>query len=247
MEPMEQLSKPFEEGYPVLDVEDVIRIEHEAEREGTSLLELMSRAGLAVAERARLLLEGNANGSEVALVENGCVVVLAGSGNNGGDGWVAASSLADQGHNVILISKTPADRLTAEPARTAAIQAGERGSFQVAISPERAELEEILSKATLIIDAILGTGFNHSNVREPYDAWISFANEARKAHGASILSVDCPSGLSAQTGEAANPCICADDCVTMIAAKIGLLKDSARERAGKLYIASIGIPEAAIR
>ncbi|MEE0704989.1 MAG: NAD(P)H-hydrate epimerase, partial [Adlercreutzia sp.] len=106
---------PWEEASPtasVLDVAAVVALEQRIAKAGTSLLELMTRAGHAVAEAATQLQPSG-----------GGVVVLAGSGNNGGDGWVAAQDLADRGYAVTLVTKQAAPNLTAEPARTAPLRA----------------------------------------------------------------------------------------------------------------------------
>lgn len=84
----------------VLDVAEMVALEQRIASEGTSLLELMMRAGTALAQAV-----------EEALAPGYRVVVLAGSGNNGGDGWVAASRLAEAGRSVTLATKTLPGRL----------------------------------------------------------------------------------------------------------------------------------------
>ena len=231
---MLKAAKSFETGMPILDVSEVIELERRTAEGGTSLLTLMKRAGAAVAETAAEMLgEGKTPRERIA--------ILAGSGNNGGDGWVAAARLADEGYNVTLVSKAPADALTAEPARTAAMEAAHGNRFKIAVSPVAAELAQLLSEADLIIDAVLGTGFAHSEVREPYVEWIDLANTARNAYNVPILAVDCPSGLNAQTGSAASSCIDADKTITMIAAKAGLVQADATAHVGTLLVAPIGV------
>ncbi len=221
---------------PVLDVAAVVALEQRIAEAGTSLLELMTRAGHAVAEAAVQLQP-----------RDGAVVVLAGSGNNGGDGWVAAQNLADRGYAVTLVTKQAAPNLTAEPARTAALRALEepkRTAFTISEDPGQTALAAAITQADLIIDAILGIGFAHSQVRAPYDTWIQAANAARADEGARILAVDCPSGLNAQTGAAADQCIQADATVTMLAMKPGLLAPEAADKTGQLLLAPLGVCEA---
>lgn len=218
----------------VLDVPEVVALEQRLAAEGTSLLELMTRAGGAVAEAARGMVPAG-----------GSVVVLAGSGNNGGDGWVAARDLADAGYSVTLVTKQAAEELTAEPARTAALRAvsAENGGtpFSLAPNPTPSEIEKLLANTDLVIDAILGTGFAHAQVRAPYDDWIRSANKVR-AHGSlRTLAVDCPSGLNAQTGDTAADCVEADATVTMLAVKPGLIAAKGAERVGKLFLAPLGV------
>jgi len=221
---------------PVMDVAEVIALEQRIAQEGTSLYTLMTRAGKAVAEAVR---QHAPVGSHI--------VVLAGSGNNGGDGWVAAEDLAVQGYDVILVTKAPAAEIKAEPAKTAALKAEETGSFRVEVDPGRGAIKEELKRADVVVDAILGTGFSHSEVREPYASWIVLANEVcgRKPEcsgkGADevawLIAVDCPSGLNAQTGAPAQACIRADETITMLAVKKGLLVPEAAPYVGQLRLA----------
>lgn len=221
---------------PVMDVAEVVAVEQRIAQEGTSLYTLMTRAGKAVAEA---VCQHAPVGSYV--------VVLAGSGNNGGDGWVAAEDLAEQGYNVVLVTKAPAAEIKAEPAKTAALKAEEGGSFRVEVDPGRGAIEEELKRADVVVDAILGTGFSYSEVREPYESWIALANEVcgRKpecsgkgaGEGAWLIAVDCPSGLNAQMGTAAQACIRADETITMLAVKTGLLVPEAAPYIGRLCLA----------
>lgn len=213
---------------PVLDVADVVALEQRIARDGTSLLELMTRAGTVLARAV-----------EAHTVPGAAVVILAGSGNNGGDGWVAARVLAAAGRNVTLVSKSAPEELVAEPARTAALESASTGSFDLAIAPSDAELTRLLDNADVIVDAILGTGFAHDRVREPYATWIRQANEAHRKHGVRIVAADCPSGLNAQTGATASECIAADETVTMIVPKTGLLESQARPYVGTLLLAPL--------
>lgn len=210
---------------PVLDVADVVALEQRIARDGTSLLELMTRAGTTLARAVK-----------VHAVPGAAVVILAGSGNNGGDGWVAARALAAADRNVTLVSKTAPEELTAEPARTAALESASIGSFDLVIAPSDAELARLLENADVIVDAILGTGFAHDRVREPYATWICLTNEAHNDHGTPLVAADCPSGLNAQTGATASECIAADETVTMIVPKTGLLESQARPYVGTLLL-----------
>lgn len=221
---------------PVMDVAEVVALEQCIAQEGTSLYTLMTRAGKAVAEAVRQHAPAGSN-----------VVMLAGSGNNGGDGWVAAEDLAAQGYNVVLVTKTPAAEIKAEPAKTAALKAKEAGSFRVEVDPGSGAIEEELKRADVVVDAILGTGFSHSEVREPYAGWIELANEVcgrkpecsgeNEGEGVWLIAVDCPSGLNAQTGAPAQACICAHETITMLAVKTGLLAPESAPYVGKLRLA----------
>ncbi len=215
----------------VLDVDEVAALEQRIAGEGTPLLELMARAGAALAQVVEKM---TAPGERV--------VVLAGPGNNGGDGWVAASRLAEAGRDVVLATKEAAEALRAEPARTAALRALERGGFEVAVAPGERRLVEALQGASAVVDAILGTGFAHDEVRAPYGGWIQLANAARK-DGARIVAADCPSGLNAQTGTPASERIEADATVTMLVPKTGLLEAAATPYVGSLVLAPLDCEE----
>ena len=214
---------------PVLDVPDVVALEQAIAAAGTPLSELMDRAGTWLAYRVH------------EAVPRARVAVLAGNGNNGGDGWVAARELARWGHAVQLVTARAADELKAQPAHDAA-QAALRDYAEtgvaVLVAPGDEELEALLGQADVVVDALLGTGFAHDAVRAPFDRWITAANE-RRARGAYVVAADCPSGLNAQTGTAAEPCICADETVTMIVSKTGLHCGRGPEMCGTIRVAPL--------
>lgn len=218
-----------EEPAPVLDVVRVVALEQAIAATGTPLSELMDRAGCWLAFRV------NEHDPQA------CVVVLAGNGNNGGDGWVAARELAQQGHGVTLVCAKPVDALEAQPARDTAVAATTAFAdlgVGVLVSPEEAQLEALLAETDVVVDAILGTGFSHSSVRPPFDAWITAANKARTA-GVYVVAADCPSDLNAQTGNASTPHIQADETVTMIVPKTGLVTTRGKKACGTIHVASL--------
>lgn len=203
------------------------------------------------------------------------IAILCGSGNNGGDGWVAARELARAGCAVDLVTKRPAGEISAEPAHeqallteaiaseaanaahaglrqtaasvptaphTTAAQHAKPRAIAIHVSPSCDELACLLAAADVIVDAILGTGFSGDSVLAPYDAWIRLANEQR-ARGARIVAADVPSGLSAQTGKAADPCLKAHETVTMIASKPGLETPYAFAFCGTVHVAPLAYIE----
>ena len=206
---------------PVLNIDDVKRVEVALTREGVSVAELMHRAGLAAAREA--LEFGN--------VDN--VVVLVGLGNNGGDGWVAAEALRERGVNVTVVSPIDPEALSGDLARQVA-QSAVRAGVSVLVGPSRDELEVLLANGDVVLDCMLGTGF-HGEVRPPFDIWIECVN----ACPARVLSVDVPSGLSAETGRAAGACVEADMTVTMLSLKPGLLADDGRDVCGAIVVAPL--------
>lgn len=173
-------------------------------------------------------------------------VVLCGAGNNGGDGWVAAAELAAAEYDVTVASPVEPEDIETQPARDAALRAAEalrsNPHAHLLVDPRAAQLESALDGAFAIVDAMLGTGFAGATVRPPFDAWIKAANN-RRANGALVVAADVPSGLNAQTGKAAQPCIKADSTVTMIAGKPGLFTPYAFAFCGRVRIAPIAYIE----
>ncbi|MCH3967223.1 MAG: NAD(P)H-hydrate dehydratase [Atopobiaceae bacterium] len=206
---------------PVLNIEDVKRVERELTHVGVSTSELMHRAGISAAQEA-LRMEG---------VER--VVVLVGVGNNGGDGWVAAENLAESGVHVTVITPIDPAELKGDLAPVVARSAVAAG-VPVLVAPPRDDLDELLLGSDVVLDAILGTGF-HGEPSAPFDNWIDAVNLS----GTRVISVDVPSGLSAQTGHAAQSCIVADETLTMLALKPGLLADEGRDVCGAIVVAPL--------
>ena len=257
----------------VLDVDEVAALERAIAEDGTPLIELMDRAGRAVAEEVRAWVPDPAP-----------VVVLAGSGNNGGDGWVVARVLAEAGYPVTLVASDLAERLHAEPARTTALdafaQAAEDGlPLSVLIAPDADVLADAIDRAEAVVDALLGTGFSGEEVREPYASWIRAANRrrfegsrgkgrgrhrkrthergdhvrARRSLPAKVkdapfaVAVDVPSGLAAQTGAVARPAFAADMTVTMLAFKPGLVASATAPWTGIVKLAKLDVDVARYR
>lgn len=127
-------------------------------------------------------------------------------------------------------------------------------AIHLLINPTNEEVEASLSKADLIIDAILGTGFSGDTVREPFSTWIELANQQKvrekarntdqptsNTRNSRIIAADVASGFSAQTGTAAKPCIVADHTVTMITLKTGLVQPSAKTYCGTIRVAPLAV------
>lgn len=200
---------------PILSTEEVVRLEDIIERQGTSKAELMEHAGEFVATLA-LGYEPHE------------VVVLAGFGNNGGDGWVAADILQQRDIHVVVVTPVEPNEIPSALARHVARRTAGR-EVTVVVGPSRDELADLVEKADVVIDSILGTGF-HGAVRPPFSIWIPTVNEFAKH----VISVDVPSGLDAQTGVVEDCCIRADKTATMIAPKIGLYSADGPSYVGEL-------------
>lgn len=206
---------------PVLNIEDIRAVERRLSNAGVSVSELMHRAGGAAAQEV------------MHLGDVSRVVVLAGFGNNGGDGWVAAEDLKASGVDVRVVTPCEPENLHGDLAPMVARAAIESG-VKYLVGPSRDELDQLLGAADVVLDAMLGTGFHDAPVA-PLSIWIDALNSS----GARVVSVDVPSGLSAQTGRAPGAVVVADVTITMLALKPGLLSDDGRDVCGSIVVAPL--------
>ena len=192
---------------------------------------LMENAGRQIAEVARAMLAGRAKPR---------VVILAGPGNNGGDGFVVARHLAMAGIRAEVVLLVPREKTTGDADTNLRIL--ETLGFQIRvlagdIEAALRELVPLLAKADLVVDGLLGTG-TRGEIREPYASAIGAVNEAKRP----VLAIDIPSGLDPDTGKPLGPTICATKTVTMAAVKVGFRKPGAAEYTGEVILADIGVP-----
>jgi hydroxyethylthiazole kinase-like uncharacterized protein yjeF len=154
------------------------------------------------------------------------VVVLAGSGDNGGDALYAGALLARRGAAVIAIAAGP----KAHPGGSAELRAA-GGRITADAGP--------IDAADLIIDGLLGIG-GHGGLREPF-AGLAARTELARLDGATVVAVDLPSGIDADTGVVEGPAVRADVTVTFGAIKPGLLIDPGAGHAGAVELVGIGL------
>ena len=211
---------------PVLDVPDVVALEQRIAADGiATLAELMDRAGAAVAHRVQQLIAANGDVPRSAVSSSQqapFILILAGNGNNGGDGWVAAELLTAAGVDTCVVTTKAPSELTTQPARDAALRAEAAGAQFVATTSTSA-LRELIPKATVVVDALFGCGLRGGITREPYASWVYPVNHWIGHH--ITLAVDVPSGVSAQSGYRTlqtTPRIIADETLTMMVRKPGL-------------------------
>ncbi len=186
---------------------------------GTSGFALMEKAGAAVAVAA------------LRMAGEGDLLVLAGPGNNGGDGFVAAAELRRRGRKVRVAMLGEVSALKGDAARAARLYDG---------LLERAEADTDFSVG-LIVDALFGAGLTR-----PLDGKAAGLIEAANAGGAPILAVDLPSGIDGRTGEVRGTAIRARRTITFVRLKPGHLLLPGRLHCGKTEIAQIGIPDAVL-
>ena len=187
-------------------------MDRNAEYFGVSILNLMEAAGRGVAEIARTEFP----------IKGRRVVVACGTGNNGGDGLVAARHLKDEARVTVLLAKTRKDVATPEARANL-----ERLGDGIDIVEGTVKSEALFREADLIIDALLGIGV-HGEIREPYATLIREMNKSGKP----ILSVDVPSGFEATPSVRA----------TMTAALIDAKEGMSEATAGKVHVVDIGFP-----
>jgi hydroxyethylthiazole kinase-like uncharacterized protein yjeF len=157
------------------------------------------------------------------------VVVLAGSGDNGGDALYAGALLARRGAAVTAITAGP----KAHPGGVADLRAaGGRVTEDLA--------GDLIARADLIVDGLLGIG-GRGGLREPFASLAAAADQARRSGPATVVAVDLPSGIDADTGAVDGPAVQADVTVTFGAIKPGLLIDPGAGHAGTVELIDIGL------
>jgi NAD(P)H-hydrate epimerase len=181
---------------------------------------LMERAGLAVVSR---ILER---------FESSRILVLAGIGNNGGDGIMVARELSNLGYDASVIVSGKKENLSRD-ARAQYKTAIEMGvPIRFASKPRPEELH-----GALIVDALLGTGIS-KEIRGSLARTIEMINES----GCPVVSVDIPSGVHADTGQVLGTAVQADITVTFGALKRGHLLYPGASLSGEVFVHDIGFP-----
>jgi hydroxyethylthiazole kinase-like uncharacterized protein yjeF len=166
------------------------------------------------------------------------VVIVAGKGNNGGDGFVVARHLYNRGCRPVVLLLAAKKDLKGD----AALNAGIADKVGIAIkeitsSRQWDAQKKLLSKATLLVDAIFGTGLTQP-ARGIYATVIQDINKSK----AFKVAVDIPSGLSSDTFSIIGPCVRVDLTITLAAAKVAHVFPPAEDCVGELKIGDIGVP-----
>ncbi len=211
-------------------------LESAAVAAGTSARALMANAGLAAAQEAWMA---------VGAIEGREALVLCGPGANGGDGLVAARHLAEWGADVHIYLLRARPDTDAEWAAT--VEAGIPATV-AADDPAFTFLEQQLSGAAIVLDAIFGTGYVPG--KRPIDGEVADIllrlRAAREAQPpVQLIALDLPSGMDADTGDADSLAVAADTTVTFGFAKTGLYSMPGRRLAGEIVAVGIGLPSEA--
>jgi len=198
---------------------------------GISSTILMEMAGLSVAKRVR----------EISKDRKGTtIIVLCGSGNNGGDGLVTARLLYNQGYDVrVFLSSKPDDlkndaRINYNVAVRFGIKVKPMKGFLLHHTPNNPD--------TIVIDALIGTGLN-KEINEPLSDVIKKINKLT----CPVISIDIASGISSDNGQIMGCAVKADYTVTFGLPKRGHLLFPGAEHTGRLFIEDIGFPQKLLR
>ncbi len=194
------------------------------EKYGIPSLLLMENAGRAVAD-------------EVQKFKPRRVVLYCGSGNNGGDGFVAARHLAHQGIRCRVVYFQPASAMKPD----ARLNFNILKKLKVPLSPWKRSTKTVRQKqlrtADMLVDALFGTGLSRE-VGEPCASAITEINSTRKP----VVSVDIPSGMHADTGKPLGVCVRATRTVTLACPKRAFSRPASRGWTGRVVVADIGLP-----
>ena len=188
---------------------------------GVPGIRLMERAGQAVADAVAARFH---TGSRI--------VVVAGPGNNGGDGFVAARLLAARDYHVVVALVGELTRLKGDAALAANDWSG----------PVIAASAEALDGAHVVIDALFGAGLDR-----PVDGLARAMIESMNVHSAPVIAVDLPSGINGTSGAVMGAAVRAALTVTFFRKKPGHLLLPGRLHCGPIAVADIGIPDTVLR
>ena len=187
---------------------------------------LMENAGRHVARAVREMLDDQPDAR---------VVVICGKGNNGGDGFVVARHLINQGVNIQVILLANGTDLGGDAAMNFRI--AHNMGVPILENADEEAVRARVARADIIVDAILGIGIV-GEVRGIARAAIEAINNCP----ARVIAADIPSGISADTGAVAGEAVLADVTVTFGLAKLGLVQHPGAEYCGELRVADITIP-----
>ena len=227
---------PDHHEFPVLSRETVRALDRICiERLAIPGIVLMENAG---AGCSHLIAGGLATGASTEPV-----VILAGPGNNGGDGFVIGRHLYNRGVTVTVWLVGASTRL--RPGSDAAINLlALRGTGVPFFEANRLSeaLERALGEAGCVVDALFGTGLDR-----PLQGIFTPLFAAVRERGTPVFAVDIPSGLDAETGEILGTALAATETATFVAAKPGLLRREGPRLCGRITVVPISIPQHLLR
>ncbi len=169
-------------------------------------------------------------------LKNKKITAVCGTGNNGGDGFVASRHLAGYGARItIILLGSPSD-IKSEEAKLNWGIVEKMDSLEIIFGKEVSEpVSKKIAGADIVLDSIFGTGIK-GEIREPYASAIEAINKSK----AYVLAVDMPSGFDPNTGKIHDKCVMADATVTFHRMKTGLARG--KKYTGPVHVEWIGIP-----
>lgn len=169
------------------------------------------------------------------LAPPGPIVILCGSGNNAGDGYVVARHLQLSGRQVRIVSIVPLDSLRGDAGVNAAV--ADKAEIEIVLAGSAAQVNAALFGAATVVDGLLGTG-----ARGPLRGLMAEAVAAANGCDALRIALDIPTGLDCDTGDAGEPTFRADHTLSFVAPKIGFEKENADDYVGVVHVVGIGVP-----
>ncbi len=229
-------------GRPPMSAEAMVGADRKAQALGVPGERLMEQAGTAAAAAARALA------IETDRWLKGPIVIFAGPGNNGGDGFVAARRLAKVGAQVVVAFVAPDGRPKGRDAARNWDRLVREHGVTLIHAPVRRDvaiLGQGIEKASIVVDALLGTGVR-GELREPIRSAVELINRAR-ATMVPVLAIDTPTAVDLSSGQPSDPAVRADLTITFHRPKTGLRTRLGAALAGRVLVAPIGIPPEADR
>ena len=175
-----------------------------------------------------------------ALASEACVIVVCGTGNNGGDGFVVARHLLAETASVKACLLGSVNKLTGDARSNYDSFVGLGGQVLLVDGTQdnwQASFADALAHATVLVDAVFGTGLEREIVH-----WRARAINLMNETSATKIALDLPSGLDADTGHVWGTCFVAHETVTFGALKLGLLTPQGGRTAGNVHVVSLGVP-----
>jgi hydroxyethylthiazole kinase-like uncharacterized protein yjeF len=167
------------------------------------------------------------------------VIVIAGAGNNGGDGFVIARRLFDLGFEPLLCLLTDPERIKGDAKVHLNVYRNRKLPIFYFQENRLEALRDEINSRDIIVDAILGTGVN-GPVRDPFNRVISLINEFSGEKP--IFSVDIPSGVSSDTGKVEGCAVKADQTFTFVFPKKGFFLQDGPKYVGEWKALDIAVP-----
>ncbi|MFZ5802576.1 MAG: NAD(P)H-hydrate epimerase [Candidatus Omnitrophota bacterium] len=208
--------------------------------------DLESRAASVYGIPTLLLMENAGRGVAEFLFHHersGRVTVVAGTGNNGGDGFVAARHLSNKGFSVGVLLVGSLTQLRGDAALNASVAKKMAiPILEILEATPEAEIRGMIGRSEIILDALFGIGLN-----KPVTGIQKTVIEAVNQHPGLILAVDIPSGIQADTGEVLGVAVQATHTATLAVPKRGLFQGAGPQHAGQIFVVDIGIPRELLR